>query len=172
MILPLSSSGMASQQGRLLPGETEEDALFREMAPWVFVEHRGSGGDAHARLLNTNTKRKTSWMREGQSLAGATIFRIDRDSLLVRRGNVTQRLLYVSETPLPRKTASLRTPEETARAQRMYSEFYMKKFIVSGKEYARRMGRESNAKIPSPEEQRRATGQIRYSPYLESWTTR
>ena len=148
-ILFPSSRGTAGQQGRSFPGETEEDALFREMAPWVFVKHHQSAGEHFARFLNTNTNRKTPWMQTGQALAGATIVRIDRDSAYVRKGKATQRLLYVSETPLPRKKSSLRTPEETVRAQRRYSEFYMKKFIVSGKEYTRKRGRKTDAPAAS-----------------------
>ena len=125
------------------------------MAPYVFVEYRQTQEGGLARFLNTNTKAKSPWLEIGNSLNGATIVRIRRDCVLVRMRSATQKLLFVSESPPPMKNAALRTPEEIAEAQRRYTEFYMKKFIVSGKEYARRMGRESNAIVPPPKKQRK-----------------
>ena len=134
----------------------DKEILFERMAPWVFVEYGQSKQGQAARFFNTNSKAKSGWLSVGDTLNGATIVQIRRDSALVRLGSATQKLLYVSETPPPMKNAALRTPAEVAEAQRRYKEFYMKKFIVSGKEYARRAGRKSNAIVPPKEERREA----------------
>jgi hypothetical protein len=120
--------------------KTTEDVLFEKLAPWVFVEYQQVNGKPRGRFLNTTTRRKTGWLVSGNTLEGATLVRLNADQARVFYRGVYQNLLLVPEKAPRYDPNRKRTPEEIAAAQRRYSEFYMKKFIVSGKEYARQRG--------------------------------
>ncbi|MCC6227413.1 MAG: hypothetical protein IT195_13550 [Microthrixaceae bacterium] len=123
--------------------DSAKDRLFEKMAPWVYVEtYRDTRNRlVWAKFLNTTTKRKTGWLRAGQFLEGARISSIDSDKAVLTYGGARQDLLFVPEEPIqPKKKNHQRTPEETAAAQRRYSEFYMKRFMLLGREYNRQRG--------------------------------
>jgi hypothetical protein len=133
------------------PVKSQSDILYEKMAPWVFIEYHQDPRDPTAKwgkFLNTNRQTKTDWLRLGDRLEGAVIEGLNEDHATLRYGEASQKLLWVPETPPKYDPTRVRTPEEVAAAQRRYSEFYMKKFIVSGKEYNRRRGRLSTQPPP------------------------
>jgi hypothetical protein len=132
--------------------KTNSDILYEQMAPWVYVGFQEINDVQSGRFLNTNTQRKSPWIRVGGTLSIAQIESLDSEKATVRFADATQELSYISETPPPLDPSVPRTPEQVADAQLRYKEFYMKKFIVSGREYDRRRGRPSVV-VPSRAEQ-------------------
>ena len=120
------------------------DVLFDRLAPWVFVEFRPVERYPMGRYLITATGRKTDWLIPGKTLEGAGIIKfMNTDRARLVYGEAHQDLLFVPVKAPQYDPTRKRTPEEIAAAQRRYSEFYMKQFIVSGKEYARQRGNPS-----------------------------
>ena len=132
--------------------KSNADILYEQMAPWVYVGYQEINDIQSGRFLNTNTQRKSPWIREGGTLSIAQIEALDSEKAMVRFADATQELYYISETPPPYDPSVPRTPEQVAEAQLRYKEYYMPKFIVSGREYDRRRGRPSVV-VPSRAEQ-------------------
>jgi len=121
--------------------KSNADILFELMAPWIYVNYQELNGVSSGRFKNTNNNRKTPWLRVEGMLSGAQIVSLDPEKAVVQLAgvdDVTQELYYISETVPPYDPTVPRTPEQVAEAQLRYREVYMKKFIVSNKEYERR----------------------------------
>jgi hypothetical protein len=138
--------------------KTNEDVLFEQMAPWVYINYRKINDERSGQFLNMKTRNKTPYISVGGTLSGTLLESLDPEKAVVRFADATQELYLVSENPPPFDPSVPRTPEQIAEAQKRYREMYMKQFIVQGKEYDRLRGQVA-AKVPPREDQLKSQGE-------------
>jgi hypothetical protein len=140
------------QVGEVKPPKSNQDILFELMANWVYVKYRKVNQAEQAQFVNASNRKTTPWLPVGGSFSGATIESIDSEKSIVRLGDVTQEMQYVTLEPPPFDPTVPRTPEQIADAQRRYYEFYYKRFKVMGEKYNELAGRPAKFQMPPKEE--------------------